>query len=76
MLQIIAINFGISLAAFIALWVISVKIRNASIVDIFWGPACALPALMTWLQLGHQNLRATLLTALVLLWGQTIWTCP
>ena len=72
MLQIIAINFGISLAAFIVLWAISVKIRNASIVDIFWGPACALPALMTWLQLGHHSLRATLLTALVLLWGMRL----
>lgn len=69
MLQIIAINFGISLIAFVTLWAVSVKIRNASIVDIFWGPACALPALMTWLQIGEPSLRSTLLTSLVLLWG-------
>ena len=69
MFQIILINFAISLLAFISLWAVSVKIRNASIVDIFWGPACALPALTTWLQMETHSLRATLLTGLVLLWG-------
>lgn len=69
MLQIILVNFGISLLAFFILWGISVKIRDASIVDILWGPACALPALTTWLQLDTHSTRATLLTVLVMAWG-------
>ena len=69
LLQIILVNFGISLTAFVALWAISVKIKNASIVDIFWGPACALPAATTWLQTESHSLRATLITTLVLIWG-------
>jgi steroid 5-alpha reductase family enzyme len=69
LLQIILMNFGVSLLAFLILWAISIRIRNASIVDIFWGPACALPAATTWLQMESHSVRATLITVLVLIWG-------
>jgi len=57
-----------------ALWAVSVRIKDASIVDIAWGPACALPAALTLLRSDGTDPRATILTALVLLWaGRLAW---
>ncbi|PQA85989.1 DUF1295 domain-containing protein [Hyphococcus luteus] len=62
-------NFAIMLVLFVALWAVSVKLKNASIVDIMWGVACALPATLTWLRADGSEPRAFLLTVLVAAWG-------
>lgn len=67
--QVIAINFAISLTLFVALWGFSVAIKDVSIVDIAWGPACALPAISTWFLQDVSNPRAMVLMALVSLWA-------
>lgn len=62
-------NLGLLALAFLTLWALSVRLRDASIVDIFWGPACAIPALLTLVRLGEAPPRAVLLTALVGIWA-------
>ena len=54
---------------FVVLWGISVAIKNASIVDIMWGIACAMPAALTYFRSDGVEPRALLLTILVGLWG-------
>ena len=53
------------------LWLLSIKLRDASIVDIFWGPSFAVVALATWLHLqgvGVESRKAVLL-GLTSLWA-------
>ncbi len=52
----------------VALWLVSLPIKNSSIVDIFWGLGFVLVA---WLSVWQQPAsdRARLITALVSLWG-------
>lgn len=69
MMQLLFTNFAIMLAIFVALWGLSVAIKNASIVDIMWGVACALPATLTLFRSDGAEPRAMLLTILVAIWG-------
>lgn len=69
MTPIIAVNFAVLITLFVLLWGLSVKLKNASIVDIMWGIGCALPATLTWLQRGENDPRSLALTILVGLWG-------
>lgn len=69
MLAMLLSNFAICVGAFFLLWIVSVFIKDASIVDIFWGPSLALPAIATWLLYDVSDPRATLLVALVSLWA-------
>ncbi|MEO0851259.1 MAG: DUF1295 domain-containing protein, partial [Pseudomonadota bacterium] len=69
MLTILAQNFAIMLLIFFGVWLISVMIKDASIVDILWGPSLAIPALLTYFFQGGQGPRALLLTVLVSIWA-------
>lgn len=62
-------NLFVVLALLTALWFVSVRIKDASIIDIAWGPACALPAILTYVRIETAGPRAALLTALVTLWA-------
>ena len=62
-------NFAILLVCLSGLWAVSVRIKDASIIDIAWGPACALPAVLTLLRTDGTEPRASLLTILVVLWA-------
>jgi len=53
----------------LALWGISVRIKDASIIDIAWGPACAAGPILTYLRADGSAPRDLLLTALVLIWA-------
>ncbi len=50
------------------LWALSIRLRDASIVDIFWGPAFALIAVATWLHVQGAGVesRKLLIVALTL----------
>lgn len=53
------------------LWLLSIRLRDASIVDIFWGPSFAVVALVTWLHqygVGVESRKAVLL-GLTSLWA-------
>ncbi|HXC57349.1 MAG TPA: DUF1295 domain-containing protein [Rhizomicrobium sp.] len=65
-----ALSLALVLAAATALWLASLRLRDASIVDIFWAPGFAL---MAWTAAGvtqHAlSARAVLVLALVSLWA-------
>lgn len=62
-------SLGVSASIFFIVWIISVFKKDASIVDILWGPACALPALVVYQMTGGSHPQQALLTLLVGLWG-------
>jgi steroid 5-alpha reductase family enzyme len=57
------------LAALFALWLASLRLRDASIVDVWWGPGFAVLAALAYAGSGEARPRSTLLLALVWLWG-------
>ncbi len=59
-------SLAASLGAMFLLWCLSLALRNASIVDIWWGPAFALIALLTFSLAAKGHAVATGLTVL---WG-------
>ena len=66
---------AVAAGAMVLLWLISLAARDASIVDIFWGPGFVLVAWAAFLWAGAHDLpdggeaRRWLLTALVTVWG-------
>lgn len=62
-------NLLIVLALLTLLWAISIRIKDASIIDIAWGPACATPAILTFLRTDGADPRALVLALLVSLWA-------
>lgn len=62
-------NLAVLAVCFLALWATSVRVRDASIIDIFWGPACAIPALVTYFRADGAGPRDAVLTVLVSAWA-------
>jgi steroid 5-alpha reductase family enzyme len=65
-------------AAMLALWALSLALRNASIVEVWWGPGIALGGFAAWQAGGASHPRAALLVALAALWaarlgGYLLW---
>ena len=56
------------IALMTALWVLSLVLRNSSIVDIFWGTGFVLINLAAYYS-SQQTLQQTLLTIIVTIWG-------
>jgi steroid 5-alpha reductase family enzyme len=67
--QILLVNLAVIGAAMSLLWLVSIPIRNASIVDIFWGPAFTIVALAGWFLGDGDHDRRILLAALTAGWG-------
>ena len=57
------------LTALTLLWLVSLRLRDASVVDPFWGPGFALVTLTYWLVDGGRTARGMLVLALVILWA-------
>jgi steroid 5-alpha reductase family enzyme len=67
--SLLAANALLVAGLMLATWLLSLRLRNASIVDVVWGPGFGLIALATS-QLGHgPPARRALVTALALAWG-------
>jgi steroid 5-alpha reductase family enzyme len=62
----LALTLAWSLAAMTLLWLLSLLLRDASIVDIWWGPGFAALAVFSHRLAGGGN---TLVTAMTVLWG-------
>jgi steroid 5-alpha reductase family enzyme len=62
-------NLAVLAGCLLALWALSVGLRDASIVDIFWGPGFALVAARTLLAADARTPLRWLLAALVCAWG-------
>ncbi|NWG91112.1 MAG: DUF1295 domain-containing protein [Parvularculaceae bacterium] len=69
LLIVIAGNLALLWAAMVVLWIVSIRMKDASIIDIFWGPACALGAAATLLRTNGASPRDAVLTFLVCLWA-------
>jgi steroid 5-alpha reductase family enzyme len=61
-------TFAVTLVIMCSLWLASLKLRDVSIVDLYWGPGFAVIAWVAW-TLGDGGARATLVVALATLWG-------
>ena len=53
----------------ITLWLVSLAIRDSSIVDIFWGLGCAAVAWVAWLSSDAHTTRAIMALVAATLWG-------
>jgi len=69
LVQLLSTNFVIVMACMLALWGLSLPLRNASIVDIFWGPGFAIVAVATLLLADGYAPRQWLLAAMTSVWG-------
>ena len=67
--DLLTLNIAITLAAMFVLWLVSLPLRNASIVDIFWGPGFGLIALVTFFVADGLLERRLLLTVLTCAWS-------
>lgn len=65
----LALNLTWLLLALTALWLYSIRLRNVSIVDAFWGAGFALVAWVSTVLNSPAPPRVMLLTALTTLWG-------
>ncbi|MEM7167365.1 MAG: DUF1295 domain-containing protein [Planctomycetota bacterium] len=64
------VALAVAAAAMTVLWAVSVPLRNASIVDPFWGPGFVLCGFTYWWSLGREaDARALLVLTLLTLWG-------
>lgn len=54
------------------LWLLSVRLRDASIVDMFWGPGFVLIAWVALLTSGDTSWRSWLIAILVTIWGMRL----
>jgi len=67
--QIIGLSLAVVLAYMTAIWLVSVALRNASIVDVFWGLGFVLLAAVYFALADGFLGRRILITSLVAVWG-------
>ena len=58
-----------TMAMMLVLWFVSLAIKNASIVDIFWGAGFAVIAMVTYTQTDGYSTRKLLITSMAVIWG-------
>lgn len=68
-IKIVLFNWVILLSFCTALWAFCMLIKDASIIDRFWGPLCAASSVFTLLQTGVYSMEALLLVSLSVLWA-------
>ncbi len=68
-LAVLAVNAGIVAAAMAVLWLVSLALKDASIVDIFWGAGFVVVAWATFLVADGEQARRVLLVTLTTIWG-------
>jgi steroid 5-alpha reductase family enzyme len=64
----LSLSLGIIFGVMTVLWLLSLAVKNAGIVDIFWGAGFVIVTLAMF-SLSEQTARQALLAALVTLWG-------
>ena len=65
----LATTLGGALAAALLLWLVSLRLRDASIIDIWWGPGIALQAGIAFMLAAGAGTRSLLLLSMALAWG-------
>ena len=73
----LAVNAAVSAVVFLALWIVSLRIKDVSFIDAWWGPSMALLAWSTLLhgpiKQGDMAPHGLLLTGLCTLWAARLW---
>jgi steroid 5-alpha reductase family enzyme len=59
----------VTLGLFVGLWLVSLRLRDASIVDIFWGLGFVVVTWTAHLMAGSESARAWITSGLVTVWG-------
>jgi len=67
--QVYFLAFGIIMSMMTFLWLISIKIKNVSIVDLFWGFGFVVAGSVYFIYTGGFETRKILLMTLVTIWG-------
>ena len=67
--QIYFLALGVIMVMMTILWLISIRIRNVSIVDLFWGFGFVLTCLVYFLKTDGFETRKTVLMIMVAIWG-------
>jgi steroid 5-alpha reductase family enzyme len=62
-------SFVVTVAAFFLLWLLSLRLRDASIVDVWWGPGFAQIAVVGCALGNGYPWRKLLVTSLTMMWG-------
>src|SRR5512133_3336031 len=68
-LQIYIQAFLVIMALMSLVWIVSVFIKNASIVDIFWGFGFVAASAFYFLKTGDSNIRKVIIVTIVTIWG-------
>ena len=68
-LSIYLMNLGVALGLMVCVWVLSLVLRNASVVDTFWGLGFVMVAWVTFFSAGGYAGRRFLILCLVTVWG-------
>ena len=66
---VLAVNVVVVAALMLALWVVSLRLRDAGIVDPFWSLGFVVIAAATFFTAGGPASRRTLVLVLVAIWG-------
>jgi steroid 5-alpha reductase family enzyme len=74
MAEVLITNLAIIAFCLITLWAISIRIRDASIIDIFWGPGFGIIALTTFILTTSPGPSGLLLMAFTCLWSIRLGT--
>jgi steroid 5-alpha reductase family enzyme len=67
--RLLAVNFAISLALFVLLWLVNLRTRDPSFIDGWWPLGMVVTAWASFAAVGHGAARGLLLTALCTAWG-------
>ena len=67
--DILLLNLGLIAGIMLALWLVSLPIRNASIVDVFWGAGFVITVWTSLVASGTATSRGLLVAVLTSLWG-------
>lgn len=68
-LELLAVNLAVTATLMLLVWLASVMLRDASIVDVFWGLGFVVIAFLTFFLTGDSTSRKALLLALTSVWG-------
>lgn len=66
---VLLLNLGFSAALMTAVWIVSLRLQDVSIVDIVWGAAGAMLAITTFFMTDGDPVRKLLVVGMTVLWG-------
>ncbi|MHB0959772.1 MAG: DUF1295 domain-containing protein [Pirellulaceae bacterium] len=69
---ILVVNLALIAGLMALLWVVSLRIKNVSIVDVFWGLGFVLVSWMTFLLTDVSSMRQAVMVATATLWGMRL----